>query len=211
MKKRHGYVSNSSSSSFVILNWSELDNEKKGMVLNYGEHVLEIWKQNGLPIKKECNDFHIDFDALPKSELSSEYVESHSVEEIAQWFREHGNDESDGLVDRLDFGWVDDYWRFREKDGRLEMTTCIDNFDMEKWMDYVGGIDYKWTGERFGFFDDENLDMLAENKSRRNMNDENNFRLICGNCDMQTDTFAGKNRHHGRFWRRQRYKEGKSC
>lgn len=38
-----------------------------------------------------------------------------------------------------------------------------------------------------------------------------NFRLICGNCNMQTDTFAGKNRHSGRFWRRQRYKEGKSC
>ena len=37
-----------------------------------------------------------------------------------------------------------------------------------------------------------------------------NFRLICGNCNMQTDTFAGKNRHSGRFWRRQRYKEGKS-
>lgn len=174
MKKRHGYVSNSSSSSFVILNWSELDNEKKRMVLNYGEHVLEIWKQNGLPIKKECNDFHIDFDALPKSELSSEYVESHSVEEIAQWFREHGNDESGGLVDRLDFGWVEDDWRFREKDGRLEMTTNMDNFDMEKWMDYVGGIDYKWTGERFGFFDDENLDGLASNNCRRNMNDENN-------------------------------------
>jgi hypothetical protein len=178
MKRRRGYVSNSSSSSFVILNWSELDNEKKGMVLNYGDHVLEVWKQNGLPIKKEHNDFHIDFDSLPKSELSSEYVESHSVEEIAQWFREHGNDESDGLVERLDFGWVDDYWRFREKDGRLEMTTSMDNFDMEKWMDYVGGIEYEWTGERFGLFDDEKiefdtsiLDRIADSNSRRNMDD----------------------------------------
>lgn len=180
MKLKSNYVCNSSSSSFVILNWSELDNEKKGMVLNYGEHVLEVWNQNGLPVKKEYNDFHIDFDALPKSGLSSEYVESHSVEEIAQWFREHGNDESDGLVDRLDFGWVDDYWRFREKDGRLEMTTSMDNFDMEKWMDYVGGIEYEWTGERFGLFDDEKiefdssiLERLADNNSRRNMDDEN--------------------------------------
>lgn len=179
MKRRRGYVSNSSSSSFVILNWSELDNEKKGMVLNYGERVLETWKQNGLPIKKEYNSFHIDFDALPKSELSSEYIESHSIGKIAQWFREHGNDESDGLVDRLDFGCIDDYWRFREKDGRLEMTTSMDNFDMEKWMDYVGGIEYEWTGERFGFFDDEKmefdsfiLDMLAENKSKRDKDDE---------------------------------------
>lgn len=174
MKRRRGYVSNSSSSSFVILNWSELDNGKKEMVLNYGEHALEVWKQNGLPIKKGFNEFHIDSDALPKSELTGEYVENHSVEEIAQWFREHGDDESDELVDRLDFGWVEDGWRFREKDGRLEMTTNMDNFDMEKWMDYVGGIDYKWNGERFGFFDDENLDGLASNNCRTGMDDENN-------------------------------------
>ena len=52
---------------------------------------------------------------------------------------------------------VDSCWRFREKDGRLEMITDMDNFDMGKWMDYVGGIDYKWTGERFRLFDDEKM------------------------------------------------------
>lgn len=38
----------------------------------------------------------------------------------------------------------------------------------------------------------------------------NNLRLICGNCDMQLPTFAGRNRGNGRAYRRQRYKEGKS-
>lgn len=37
-----------------------------------------------------------------------------------------------------------------------------------------------------------------------------NLRLICGNCDMQTDTYKGKNRGHGRFSRRLRYRTGKS-
>ena len=37
-----------------------------------------------------------------------------------------------------------------------------------------------------------------------------NLRLICGNCDMQTDTYKGKNRGHGRFARRLRYRTGKS-
>jgi len=37
-----------------------------------------------------------------------------------------------------------------------------------------------------------------------------NLRLICGNCDMQTATYKGKNRGHGRFARRQRYHDGKS-
>ncbi len=37
-----------------------------------------------------------------------------------------------------------------------------------------------------------------------------NLRLICPNCDAQTDTYKGKNKGNGRHWRQQRYKEGKS-
>lgn len=29
-----------------------------------------------------------------------------------------------------------------------------------------------------------------------------NFRLVCGNCDMQLDTYAGRNKGHGRTWRK---------
>lgn len=29
-----------------------------------------------------------------------------------------------------------------------------------------------------------------------------NFRLVCGNCDMQLDTYKGKNFGHGRSWRK---------
>jgi len=37
-----------------------------------------------------------------------------------------------------------------------------------------------------------------------------NLRLICGNCDMQTSTYKGKNKGKGRHVRRLRYKMGKS-
>ena len=37
-----------------------------------------------------------------------------------------------------------------------------------------------------------------------------NLRLICGNCDMQTPTYKGKNRGNGRFFRRLRRQQGKS-
>ena len=37
-----------------------------------------------------------------------------------------------------------------------------------------------------------------------------NLRLICPNCDAQTSTYCGKNRGNGRFYRRQRYAQGKS-
>lgn len=41
-------------------------------------------------------------------------------------------------------------------------------------------------------------------------NSEGNLRLICGNCDMQTPTYKGKNKGHGRWERVERYRQGKS-
>jgi hypothetical protein len=37
-----------------------------------------------------------------------------------------------------------------------------------------------------------------------------NFRFVCGNCDMQLPTYKSKNRGKGRAYRRKRYAEGKS-
>jgi 5-methylcytosine-specific restriction endonuclease McrA len=37
-----------------------------------------------------------------------------------------------------------------------------------------------------------------------------NLRLICCNCDAQTDTYKGRNKGNGRAYRRKRYAEGKS-
>lgn len=37
-----------------------------------------------------------------------------------------------------------------------------------------------------------------------------NLRLLCPNCDAQTDTYKGKNKGNGRHARRERYRQGKS-
>lgn len=37
-----------------------------------------------------------------------------------------------------------------------------------------------------------------------------NLRLICCNCDAQTETYKSKNRGNGRHFRRERYQAGKS-
>jgi hypothetical protein len=37
-----------------------------------------------------------------------------------------------------------------------------------------------------------------------------NLRMICPNCDAQTSTYKGKNKGHGRHYRRERYRQGKS-
>jgi hypothetical protein len=43
-----------------------------------------------------------------------------------------------------------------------------------------------------------------------NNNALSNFRLVCGNCDMQLPTYKAKNTGHGRYSRRLRYSQGKS-
>lgn len=60
-----------------------------------------------------------------------------------------------------------------------------------------------WMGKEIPLILDH-IDGDASNSS------VSNIRLVCGNCDMQLSTYKSKNRGKGRYYRRQRYKEGKS-
>lgn len=60
----------------------------------------------------------------------------------------------------------------------------------------------EWMGKEIPLVVDH-IDGNAENRRI------DNFRLVCGNCDMQLPTYKSKNKN-GRAWRRKRYKEGKS-
>jgi len=61
----------------------------------------------------------------------------------------------------------------------------------------------KWQGQEVPLV----LDHIDGNSDNWDLT---NLRLICGNCDMQTPFYCGKNYGNGRHYRRQRYKEGKS-
>lgn len=52
------------------------------------------------------------------------------------------------------------------------------------------------------------MDHINGNSENDNLE---NLRLVCPNCDMQSPTWGNRNRGNGRYWRRKRYSEGKSC
>jgi hypothetical protein len=60
-----------------------------------------------------------------------------------------------------------------------------------------------WNGAHLAMIIDH-IDGDATNDSRMNL------RLICPNCDSQLPTYKAKNRGNGRYYRRQRYADGKS-
>jgi 5-methylcytosine-specific restriction endonuclease McrA len=67
----------------------------------------------------------------------------------------------------------------------------------------ICGIDSNWNGVSLAMIIDH-IDGDATNNSRMNL------RLICPNCDSQLPTYKAKNRGNGRYYRRQRYADGKS-
>lgn len=111
MKARNGFVSNSSSSSFVILK-DAITNEQKDMIFN-----LNRWIELFVKLEKENKDY---FD----EEL---YVEVSQPDEYGS---------SDSLESRFEY-YDSDPWRLIEYDDFIFGETSMDNFSMEDYFEYI--------------------------------------------------------------------------
>ncbi|ORW21499.1 HNH endonuclease [Mycolicibacter nonchromogenicus] len=67
----------------------------------------------------------------------------------------------------------------------------------------ICGIEGTWNSVSLTLVIDH-IDGDATNNRRENL------RLVCPNCDSQLPTYKARNRGRGRYYRRQRYAEGRS-
>lgn len=140
MRTRSGFVSNSSSSSFIVVRWSEVPEGTKDRIMDFRNTAISAWRALGIPVREL--EFCIDFEKAREMGFSEE------------------------TLDRLDFGWATEencgLWRLKEypRDDALEGTSSMDNFDFLKLLSFLG-VGYRDLGENFGLFSDEEVDPKA--------------------------------------------------
>lgn len=119
MKIRNGYVSNSSSSSFVIYNWFDISEDKRLYIKNYDENSFDVWKKKKLEFISEGTDG------------------------VVQEFPFYGKEihlKHSNINSKYNFGYLNDgsRWHFYENKIRNTCTveTSMDNFNMDNWLKY---------------------------------------------------------------------------
>ena len=121
MKIRLGYVSNSSSASFVVYNWFDLSADKRYYIMNYDVNALAIWQKKKIKYEICDEDFVGNSKDYPFYGKEYEYF-------------------GDGAKEKFSFGFLNNRcrWQFVENKERNTCTirTSMDNFNMEKWLKY---------------------------------------------------------------------------
>lgn len=146
MKNRIGFVSNSSSSSFIVLK-DAITGKQKDMIVNFSE-----WAKFFIALDEEENwkDAKV-YETERELYQSDEYMEQR-FNRLKYKFQYHD----------------DGYWRFQETDDYIFGATTMDNFGMDQYFDYIK-IDSDYVRWDDGWCDDpsqKDLEFIKDKKQR---------------------------------------------
>ena len=120
MKVRIGFVSNSSSASFLILNWFDLSPRKRAYIQNYDINALKVLKKHRISYTIE------NWEGFSKrAPFKGKVITTHNWPYSEEWYS---------------FGCLNDGSRYHftenKKDNTCLVDTSMDNFWMDKWLEY---------------------------------------------------------------------------
>ena len=113
MKFRLNYVSNSSSASYIIPDFSKLPHEKITALIEYDIGALKAWEEHGLKYEADGT--------------GSIFLSLFGI----------GSPLDFGIVNAYE------KWFFKSEDnGACKVYTMLDNFNMAAWLEY-NGVEYE--------------------------------------------------------------------
>jgi len=146
MKNRIGFVSNSSSSSFIVLK-DAITGKQKDMIVNFSE-----WAKFFIALDEEKN-----------------YKDAKEYATEMELYQSDEYSEQSNTRLKYKFEYYDDgYWHFEETDDYIFGATTMDNFGMDEYFNYIK-IDPDYVRWDEGWNDDpsqKDLEFIKNKKQR---------------------------------------------